>query len=111
MKIGFSGEAYGNLIVLCAIIGSMVIIAFYYMARRRGVDITNRRLQIKVTTMIVIIFGVIPLWLSDMSIKDRVIVTILASAVAAANFLGVDTMQRILRDKFGVKKKKERKEP
>jgi|SRR5208283_977440 len=111
MKIGFSGEAFGNLLVLSGIIMIIVIPLIFSVARRRGVDITNRSWQIKVTLMIVIIFGVIPLWLSDMSIKDRVIVTILASAVAAANFLGVDTMQRILRDKFGVKKKKERKEP
>jgi|SRR5208283_1911863 len=107
MKFGFSGEAFGNLMVLDGIITVIVIPVFYFIARRRGVDIASRRLQIKVLIIWAIIFGFPPLWLSDLTIKQKTIVTVLALAGGAANYFGLDMMKRKLTGQSGGRKDKE----
>jgi|SRR5208337_746549 len=111
MKFGFSGEAFGNLIVLNAFLGLILGGIIFIIAHKRGIDITTRRFQLTVGISLLFMLVVIPLLLSDASVKWKIIIAIAALAGGIGNYFGVDMMQRILRGKFGDKKGKERREP
>lgn len=104
MKFGFSGEAFGNLLVLSAFILIIVMGLIFFMAHKRGVDVTKHRFALTVGVCSIIFFGVLPFWLSDLSLKDKIVGTILMLAVGIGNYFAIDRMQRSLRGKFGDKR-------
>jgi|SRR5208337_4916796 len=96
MKFGFSGEAFGNLLVLNAIIVVIGLCAFFFIAHRRGVDVSSRRLHLKVLIVSVGVFLIIPLWLTDLTIKWKAIITLAGVAAGAANYFGLDMIKHKL---------------
>lgn len=105
MKLGFSGEAFGNLILLMAIIVLIVVGIIFFIAHKKGIDVTARSFQLKVGMVSLIIFGVIPFLLTDSTINTKIIGTILALCIAIANYFAIDKMQQKIREHFGDKKK------
>jgi len=105
MKFGFSGDAFGNLIILLTVTALIVIGMIFIIAKKRGVDVTTRSFQLRVGISCGIIFILIPLWFSDLSIKPKIIVTILGLAVGIGNYFAIDRLQKVLREQLGDKKK------
>ena len=96
MKLGFSGEAFGNLLVLDALVSIPVILAVFIIAHKRGVDVTTPRFQIRVFITSIFILGIIPLSLCDLSLWSKIKIITLASAVGVGNYIGIDKMRRVL---------------
>ena len=105
MKIGFSAEAFGNLLMLSAFIVIIVMGVIFFIAHKRGIDVTKHRFALTVTIGCAVVFAVIPFWLSDLSGIDKIIGTILMLSVGIGNYFAIDRMQRILREKLGDKRK------
>ena len=106
MKLGFSGEGFANLLTLSTLTGALLVFVIFFIAYKRGIEVTSSRFQIKVIVAVVFLFIVIPLWFSDLDILWKFIATIVPSAVGAANYFAIDKMQKYLRDHFGDKNKK-----
>jgi hypothetical protein len=96
MKLGFSGEAFSNLLVLNAFVMGPIILAVCIIAHRRGLDVTTHRFQITVLVTVVLIFVIIPISLCDHPIRTKIIGIALGAAVCAGNYVGVDRMRRVL---------------
>jgi hypothetical protein len=107
MKFGFSGEAFGNLLVLSALVLIAVEGVIFFIAHKKGVDVTKHRFALTVGVSGIVIFAVIPLWFSDLSVKPKIIVTIAALAVGLGNYFAIDRLQKALREQLGDRKKKE----
>ena|SRR5208283_3474688 len=107
MKFGFSGEAFGNLIVLDTIIALVLGGIFFVVAHKRGIDVTTCRFQLTLLVSCALILIIIPLWLTDISIKWKAILTVAGFAAGIGNYFAIDRMQRVLRERLGDKKKKE----
>jgi hypothetical protein len=107
MKFGFSGEAFGNLMIIGAVIGVLIIFLTSYIAHKRGVDVTTHRFGLTLLIGCAIIFGIIPLWLTKLAVKEKLIVTILAFAFGFCNYFVIDRKQRRVWKEMADKKKKE----
>jgi hypothetical protein len=106
MKLGFSGEAFGNLLVLLCLIMIAVICLIFFVSYRRGIDITRHQFPLSVGIGCLIIFCIIPFWFSDLSIKWKIIGTILGLSGGIGNYFVIDRMQRAIRERRN--KKRER---
>jgi predicted RND superfamily exporter protein len=106
MKLGFSGEAFGNLLVLLCLIMIAVICLIYFVSYRRGIDITRNRFVLPFGIGSLIIFCIIPFWFSDLTIKAKIIGTILIISGGIGNYFAIDKMQRAIRERRS--KKQER---
>ncbi len=96
MKLGFSGEAFSNLLVLDALVSIPLILAVFIIAHRRGVEVTTHRFQITVLTAWVIFFGIIPFSLCDLSVWSKIKMIGLGLAVVIGQYIGIDKMRRAL---------------
>jgi hypothetical protein len=110
MKFGFSGEAFGNLLILSAIIMVIVMSTACFIAHKRGVDVTTHRFGLTLLIGCAIIFIVIPFWLTDLTIKDKILGTILMFAFGFGNYFAIDRKQRRVWKEMADKKKKEEQE-
>ena len=97
MKLGFSGEAFGNLLVLLCLIMIAVICLIFVVSYRRGIDITRHRFALPVGIGCLIIFIIFPFWLSDLSAMWKIIGTILGLSGGIGNYFAIDRMQRAIR--------------
>jgi len=104
MKFGFSGESFGNLLILSALVLIAVTGAIFFIAHKKGVDVTKHRFALTVGVGSIIIFGVIPFWLTDLSVKDKIIGTILMMAVGIGNYFAIGRLQKVLKEQLGDKK-------
>jgi len=105
MKFGFSGEAFGNLLVLLVFIALIIVGVIFIIAHKNGVDVTQRMFQLKVGISGAIIFVIVPLCLSDLTIEWKIIGSIAALAAGIGNYFAVDRLQQVLKEKLGDKKK------
>lgn len=96
MKLGFSGEAFGNLLVVAALVSGALIIPVFIIAHRRGVDVTTHRFQIKVFVAAAMIFVIIPFSLCDLSVGSKITGIALMVAVGVGQYIGIDKMRRVL---------------
>ncbi len=96
MELGFSGEAFGNLLVLDAFVSIPLIFAAILIANRRGVDVTARRFQVKAIIACAIIFLIIPFSLCDLSLWSKIEGIALSLAVGVGNYIGIGKMRRVL---------------
>ena len=99
MELGFSGEAFSNLLVLSCFIGVVAIFAISYIAKKRGIDANSSRFVLKLGLGFSIIFVVIPLCLSDLSVGDKILASTLALAAGVANFLAIERMKKVFKNK------------
>ena len=106
MKLGFSGEGFGNLLVLNAFILVIIVFVACWIAPRRGIDIKTTRFQLSLLLGCVFVFGVIPLWLSDLPVEWKVVITAGTGSVAIGNFFGTGRLQKIVKEQFFDKRKK-----
>ena len=106
MKFGFSGEGFGNLLVLNAFIVIIIVFVAIWMAPKRGINIKTTRFQLSLLLGCVFVFGVIPLWLSDLPVGWKVVVTAAAVLVAIGNFFGTGRLQKIAKEHFFDERKK-----
>lgn len=106
MKIGFSGEGFANLITLLTFAAILFYSIFYFIAYKRGINVTSRRFQFKVLTSIVFIFIIIPLWFSDLDVLWKLIATIVPLTAGLLNYFAIDKMQKFLRRTLIDKNKK-----
>lgn len=104
MEIGFSGEAFGNLLVLNALILVLFVPLIFYVSHRRGIDITTRRFQLTVGVICLIVFVVVPLLLSDLSIKWKIIASILSVSAGIGNYFAVCGTEQIIKKHLWKKK-------
>ena len=100
MELGFSGEAFGHLVLLMVFIALVVIALVFIIAKRRGVDVTSNRFQLKVGIYCLIIFFIIPLFFTSLPLVPKIIISILALAGGLANFFAMDRIGKILKDRF-----------
>lgn len=100
MELGFSGEAFGHLLLLSVFIALVVIALIFIIAKKRGVDVTSNRFQLKVGISCLIIFGIIPLFFTNDTLITKIIISILGLAGGIANFFAVDKIGRVLKDRF-----------
>jgi Ca2+/Na+ antiporter len=96
VEIGLSGKGFGHLLLLLGVVSLIVIFATFTMARRRGIDTTTHRFILMVAVSCLVLFGIVPLWFTDISTKWKLIGTILALAVAILNYFGTDRLQKKL---------------
>jgi len=100
MKLGLSGEAFGNLLVVGGLIGLIICAIIFYIAHKRGIDVTTHAFQLRVLFGFGCVFVVFPLWLSDLSIEGKIVGSSLAMAGGLANYYGIDRLQKIAKEKF-----------
>lgn len=100
MTIGFSGEAFGNLLVLLTFIGIILCAIIFYVAHKKGVDVTKQKFQLRVLIGIGSVLIILPLCLSDLSGTSKIIGSILAMAGALANYFGIDRLQKVIKERF-----------
>ena len=106
MKLGFSGHAFDNLLLLSVIVMIIVQVLVNIIAKKRGVDIKSSRFQLRLGLCCGIIFVIIPGLFSDLPIEDKIIASTLALAGGIANFFAVGRMQKLFKERFIDKKKK-----
>jgi hypothetical protein len=107
MKLGFSGEAFGNLLVLNAFIVIIIVFVAIWIALKRGINIYSTRFQLGLLFGCVLIFCIVPLLLSDLAIKWKIIAAIAALSGGLANFLGTGIMQKTVKEQLDKRKKKD----
>ncbi len=100
MRLGFSGEGFGNLLVVSTFVGFIFYSFIFFRAYRRGVDVTKTRFVLKSALITVFIFVVIPLWFSDLDISWKLMATIASVAAGILNFFAVDRAQKIYKELF-----------
>ena len=106
MKLGFSGEGFGNLLVLNAFIVIIIVFVAIWIAPKRGINIYSRRFQAGVVIRLRVCFFMIPLFLSDLPAVWKIGVAIVALSGGLANFLGTGIMQKIVKEQFFIDKQK-----
>ncbi len=99
MNIGFSGEAFGNLLVLATFVGIIVCAIIFYVAHKKGVDVTTQKFQLRVLVGIGSVLIIFPLCLSDLSPASKIIGSFLSMAGALANYFGIDRLQKLIKKK------------
>jgi uncharacterized membrane protein YidH (DUF202 family) len=99
MTIGFSGEAFGNLLVLLTLIGIVFCAIIFYVAHKKGIDVTAQKFQLRVLVGIGSVMIILPLCLSDLSFASKVIGSFLAMFGALVNYFGIDRLQNIIKKK------------
>ncbi len=105
MKFGLSGEAFGNLLVLLVCIALIIAGIIFVIAHKHGIDVTQRRFQLRVGISGVMIFVIVPLCLSDLSIAWKIIGLIASLAAGIGNYFAIDRIQQVLREQLQDKKK------
>ncbi|MGC9964111.1 MAG: hypothetical protein ABSE08_01775 [Syntrophobacteraceae bacterium] len=98
MKLGFSGEAFGNLLIVSGVLGLITLGIVFFIAHKRGINIATRKFALSTGVGAAIVFAIIPLWLTNISIKFKVVGSALALAVGIGNYFAIDRAQRVLRD-------------
>ena len=111
MKLGFSGEAFGNLLVISGITGIAIMIVIFILAYKRGIDITKHRFALSLVISYGIMFVVAPFWLSDLSVKWKIIGTSLMLAAGIGNYFAIDRMQRAIRKRKSRKQERNKESP
>jgi hypothetical protein len=111
MTLGLSGEAFGNLLVLLAFMALLIVGIIFIIAHKNGIDVTRRGFQLKVGISGIMIFVIVPLCLSDISIEWKIIGSIASLGVGIGNYFAIDQMQWVLKGQFGKKKKNNRQMP
>ena len=97
MKFGFSGEAFGNLLVLSCLVASIVIIVVVIIAYKRGIAVEKHSFGLTLLLSCGFVFVILPFWLSDLSITWKMIGTFLMLCGGLGNYFAIDRMQRMLR--------------
>ncbi len=64
MNFGFSGEAFGNLLVCSGLTGVLLGVYICIRAYKRGVNILTYRFQLSLVFIISVIFTIFPFWLA-----------------------------------------------
>jgi len=103
MSFGFSGESFVNLLVLSTIIAILIVFIVFYCADKKGIDINSRFFQLKIGITCAFIFVIIPLCLSDLDMKWKLIGSILSLTAGVGNYFGIDKIQMALKEQFGSK--------
>ncbi len=108
MELGFSGHAFSHLILLLGFSGIIVTIAtVIIVAKKRGwIYVSKPRFIYGVSMTYGIIFFVIPLFLSDIPIKSKIIGSIIALGAGSAYFFVMyyGVVKPILRNRLKDKK-------
>ena len=100
MSIGFSGEAFGNLLVLSTFVGIFACAIIFYVAHKKGIDVTTQTFQLRVLVGIGLVLIILPLCLSDLNGLSKVIGSFFALSGALANYFGIDRLQKIIKERF-----------
>ena len=105
MRLGFSGEAFGNLLLLLGMGMLIFITTVSIVAHKKGINVTEKKFMLTLSMGAATIFVVIPLWLTELLFKDKIVISTIATLVGLANYYAIDRTQRALREHFGDKKK------
>lgn len=100
MKFGFSGEAFGNLLVISSFLGIIACAIIFYAAHKKGIDVTSQKFQLKVLIGIGSLLIILPLCLSDLSVTSKFFGSFFAMGGALANYFGIDKLQKIIKRKL-----------
>ena len=100
MKLGFSGEAFGNLLVISTLVGIISCAIIFFVAHKKGIDVTTHKFQLRVLFGIGCILIILPLCLSDLSVISKIIGSFFAMTGALANYFGVGKLQQLVKKKF-----------
>jgi acyl-CoA synthetase (AMP-forming)/AMP-acid ligase II len=106
LELGFSGKGFGHLLLLLGFVTLIVIFATFAIAKTRGVDTTTHRFILMVAVPCLVLFGLIPLWFTDISIGGKVLGTVLALGVAIFNYFGTERLQKKMAKPFEKKSTK-----
>ena len=105
MEFGFSGKAFGNLLLILAFVAVITSFGAFKLLQKRGIDTTKRSVGLIISLSCFFVFIVIPFWLTNLTLKQKAIVTILALAVSVGNYFAIGRVQKVLREQLGDKKK------
>lgn len=97
MSLGLSGDDFGNLLLLLAAVGIGTGAVIIIVAKHRGVDVNSHRFIVTLGLTLVLIFGGIPFWLTDLDIVTKSWGTALALAVGTLNYFGIEGLRKALR--------------
>ena len=100
MKLGFSGEAFGNLLVISTLVGIIACVIIFFVAYKKGKDVTTHKFQLRVLFGIGSILIILPLCLSDLSVISKIIGSFFAMTGALANYFGIGKLQQLVKKKF-----------
>ena len=100
MKIVFSGEAFSNLLVTLTLLGIISCAIIFFVAHRKGIDVTTHKFQLRVLIGIGCTLIILPLCLSDLSVTSKIIGSFFAMAGALTDYFGLDRLQQIIKGKF-----------
>jgi uncharacterized membrane protein YhaH (DUF805 family) len=99
MEIGLSGPGFGKLLILLGLVSLIIVFGIFAIARRRGVDTNTHRFGLTVAFSCLILFVLIPLWLTDISTKWKIIATVLVIGVGVFNYFGISQQQKRAKEK------------
>jgi hypothetical protein len=100
LKLGFSGEAFSNLLVTLTLLGIISCAIIFFVAHRKGIDVTTHKFQLRVLIGIGCILIVLPLCLSDLDVISKIIGSFFAMTGALADYFGIDRLQQLIKRKF-----------
>ncbi len=78
---------FGHLLVLVGFAGIIVGLVIFIIAYKIGIDVTSTRFVVKLIVVTCGIFILIPFWLTDLSIADKIVGTVIASVAGLGYFL------------------------
>lgn len=94
--IGLSGEGFGNWLVCAVIISILISFLVVYFANRRGINIESNRFQILLVSSLVLTLIFLPFWLTDLGIRWKLIITVVAILVGIGNYVFISRIQKTL---------------
>lgn len=100
MNYKLSGDEFINILTILTLIGALLVLIIFYIANRRGVDVTKKDFGLKVAIPLTCIFIVVPLLISDLDVLWKLIISIASLAAGLANYFAVGRMQDFLRKNF-----------
>ena len=103
MDVTLSREAIENCIIAWISLGMIGMALTAYIAHKRGKDITTHKFQLKLLLGFGYFFVILPLFLSNLKLWQKIIVSIVAISGALLHYFGIDRLQKTIKNKYSKK--------
>jgi hypothetical protein len=90
------GNSISNILGVGVVLSVFVIIVIYVIAYKKGIDLSSGKCVISIGLGCLIVFCILPLWLTNMPIYLKIIITIASVAAGISNFFVVDKVSKFI---------------
>jgi hypothetical protein len=91
-----SVESFQNIFIVLLFFSLITSALLMYYLNRKQVDVYKRSTSFWIGFAPFLLFIIIPLWLTDLPIKIKIIATAVSIAISTGNFVAIDRAQRAL---------------